>query len=51
MRMSLLLLVLTLFLVVGLEKITEHKRTAGTWPPEPEYKVQVTNNGPFFYVE
>ncbi|MGE4291637.1 MAG: hypothetical protein AB7E32_05435 [Desulfovibrio sp.] len=51
MRLSLLLLVLTLLLVVGLEKMTEQERITGTWPPEPEYKVVVTNNGPFFYVE
>lgn len=51
MRLSLLFLVLTLLLVAGLEKIHEPFMVEDSWPPEPEYKVVVTNNGPFFYVE
>lgn len=50
-RICLLSLVLTLALVIGIDSLTHHERVDGPWPPEPEYRVVVTNNGPFFYVD
>jgi hypothetical protein len=50
-RLSVLFLILTLILVLGLEQVYRPQTYDGDWPPEPQYGVIVTNNGPLYYVE
>ncbi|MEF2146038.1 MAG: hypothetical protein V3573_11370 [Desulfovibrionaceae bacterium] len=51
MRLMLLFLVLTLTIVIGLERMQGIRTEGENWPPQVECQVLVTNNGPFYYVE
>lgn len=50
-RLSLVCIVITVLLVLGMERLNSSPNIGGEWPPEPDYGVIVTNNGTFYYVE